>query len=186
MKCKSKKCCYLRENQMLHFNDCKHEFLVVKDRENLGIGHFSVLGWIQESLFAIISCSVTEYSKDNLMESRNLSLVLFPTIIRPDFIRLEMSTQMYFILFIQTCIEKCDYLFSTDENWEAEKDAGFTSISRLLSLVLSPCKLHPSLEKWCVMDIVPVRSESNDLLRQRDNLASCKQRWNVPRSRGSL
>lgn len=50
------------------------------------------------------------------MEARNLALVLFPTIIRPDFTRLEMSSQMYFILFIQTCIEKCDYLFSTDQN----------------------------------------------------------------------
>lgn len=50
------------------------------------------------------------------MEARNLALVLFPTIIRPDFTRLEMSSQMYFIFFIQTCIEKCDYLFSTDQN----------------------------------------------------------------------
>lgn len=59
---------------------------------------------------------ITEYSNENKMESRNLSLVLFPTIIRPDFTRLEMSSQMYFIFFIQTCIEKCDYLFSNDEN----------------------------------------------------------------------
>lgn len=59
---------------------------------------------------------VTEFSKDNLMESRNIALVLFPTIIRPDFTRLEMSTHMYLLFFIQTCIEKCDYLFSTDDN----------------------------------------------------------------------
>ena len=69
-----------------------------------------------DDIFVVFHFSVTEYSKENLMESRNLSLVLFPTIIRPDFTRLEMSSQMYFILFIQTCIEKCDYLFSTDEN----------------------------------------------------------------------
>lgn len=68
------------------------------------------------------------------MESRNLSLVLFPTIIRPDFIRLEMSTQMYFILFIQTCIEKCDYLFSTDDNW-VRKVIEVISIRRPMNLV---------------------------------------------------
>lgn len=69
---------------------------------------------------------------------------------------------MYFILFIQTCIEKCDYLFSTDENWENEKDAGFTSVNGLLGPVLSPYKLHLSLEEWFVVEIVPGGRERND------------------------
>lgn len=82
-----------------------------------------------------------------------------------------MSTQMYFILFIQTCIEKCDYLFSTDENWEKEKDAGFTSISGLLSPVLSSCKLHVSLRNGMLWKLYPV--EENEMINksQRDNLA---------------
>lgn len=79
-------------------------------------------------MFAIFYSSVAEYSKDNLMESRNLSLVLFPTIIRPDFARLEMSCHMYFILLIQTCIEKCDYLFSTDDNGETQEEQRYASI----------------------------------------------------------
>lgn len=72
---------------------------------------------------------MTEFSKDNLMESRNIALVLFPTIIRPDFTRLEMSTHMYLLLFIQTCIEKCDYLFSTEDNWEILGNVGEVQVA---------------------------------------------------------
>ena len=66
--------------------------------------------------YRFLACSVTEYSKENLMESRNLATVLFPTIIRPDFTSLQViAPQMNYGLFIQTCIEKCEYLF--EETW---------------------------------------------------------------------
>ncbi|XP_031562663.1 rho GTPase-activating protein 5-like isoform X2 [Actinia tenebrosa] len=58
---------------------------------------------------------VTEYSHVNLMESRNLSTVIFPTLLRIEFESFKtMARQMNFGLFIQTCIEKCEYFFGED------------------------------------------------------------------------
>jgi hypothetical protein len=46
------------------------------------------------------------------MESRNLSTVIFPTLLRIEFESLKsIAGQMNFGLFIQTCIEKCEYFF---------------------------------------------------------------------------
>ncbi|XP_048580829.1 rho GTPase-activating protein 5-like isoform X3 [Nematostella vectensis] len=58
---------------------------------------------------------VTEYSKENLMESRNLATVIFPTILRTEFESLQtMARTMNYGLFIQTCIEKCEYMFDEE------------------------------------------------------------------------
>ena len=64
----------------------------------------------------MILCSrVTEYSETNMMYSRNLAIVIWPTLARPEITSFDnMSQNMNMGLFVQTCIENCVTMFGEE------------------------------------------------------------------------
>lgn len=73
---------------------------------------------VNHAIFLKLMCHlhrISQYKNTNKMDARNLQVVLYPTLLRPEFQSLSnMSKNMNMGLFVQTCIEQAERFFGAE------------------------------------------------------------------------